>query len=645
MIKKIAFAIIALFCTALTAFAGRGGMYYKDFHVDAVVHANNVWEITETIEVNFLEPRHGIYRYIPYDIFIDQEIKNAEGEVEEKRLKYATDVELVSVEGSDYTSDYDGDNAMFKLGSADYTVTGLHTYVIKYKVSYPYDRNADVDFLFHTILPSDLEDEVKHFSFLVTFERPIAEYAKGKLQVHSGLWGSKGNSLNVKVEQTANTISGEAFDIPGYCGVTLYQMLNNGFYTGLEPNSSKPMYICLGISLALLLLIAIKLITISRPHITKQIEFYPPKGISSAEVGTIIDESVDDIDIASLIPWFASQGYLTIREVSESAGKKFTKHTKLELKRVKNIPNDAPKYQRTFFNVLFQDGSSCVRLDKIKEQPEQMKKVREQINNLYKGSEGDANDTSLSHLQFSTFLYIPLIIFTSFAFLFSYPGSYLDFDKLVAIAFGWTVPFASVWIYNVATSGSRHLDSSKSKIVVLILKIVLFIIVTFALSTFIFDEDSFLTKLIFLIVSVACFIITEFAGLLSVETPFRVEMMGKLLGLKEFIETAEKPRLESLLQDDPQYFYRLLPYALVFGISDKWSEQFKDIAMEQPSWYSGSSNFESHIFTNTMTSNLCSAASSAITTASHDSSSVSYSGGSGGGFSGGGGGGGGGGSW
>ncbi len=645
MMKKIAITLITLFCTALTALAGQGGMYYKDFHVEAVVHANNVWDVTETITVNFLEPRHGIYRYISYDLFIDQDVKNVKGEVEQKRLQYRTDIDFVSVEGSEYSTDYDDSNVMFKLGSPDYTVTGLKTYVLKYRISYPYDRNVDTDFLFHTVLPADLEDEVKHFSFVVTFDKPIAQYATSKLQVYSGAWGNKDNSLNVKVSEDGNTISGEVSDVPARSGVTLYQKLKNGFYEGkgLEPNSPKPMQVCFYISLALLVLIGIQLIFVTRPHVTKQIEFYPPEGISSAEVGTIIDESVDDIDIASLIPWFASKGYLTIREVSEERGKKFTKKTKLELKRIKGLPSDAPKYQKTFFDVLFAKGNTCVRLDKLEEQPEKMKEVHDQINNLYKGTEGDENDKSLSHTRLAYWLYLPLIITTTFAFLFSYPGSYCDVGLLLAIIFAWTTPFALGWFANLIFANSRYVDSTTSKVVVFIIKLVLFCIATITLAIFLFEEDSFMTESTFLITSILCFAITEFAGNFHIETPYRAQMMGKLLGLKEFIETAEKPRLESLLEDDPQYFYRLLPYALVFGISDKWAEQFKDIKMEKPSWYSGSSNLDSYMFSHTMANNLCSSTSSAITTVSHDSSSISSSGG--GGFSGGGGGGGGGGSW
>ena len=47
--------------------------------------------------------------------------------------------------------------------------------------------------------------------------------------------------------------------------------------------------------------------------------------------------------------------------------------------------------------------------------------------------------------------------------------------------------------------------------------------------------------------------------------------LGQILGLKDFIMTAEKDRLELLVKDDPQAFYSILPYAyprIVSVISD-----------------------------------------------------------------------------
>ena len=140
---------------------------------------------------------------------------------------------------------------------------------------------------------------------------------------------------------------------------------------------------------------------------------------------------------------------------------------------------------------------------------------------------------------------------------------------------------------------------------------------------------------------IVCFILNELAGRFHVDTSYRVKMMGRLLGFKEFIETAEKPRLEQLQTDDPQYFYKVLPYAMVFELSDQWEDLFKDIKVEKPEWYDSASPLMGAALTHNMVHNFSSTASSAITTISHSSSGGGFSGG----FSGGGGGGGGGGSW
>jgi hypothetical protein len=53
------------------------------------------------------------------------------------------------------------------------------------------------------------------------------------------------------------------------------------------------------------------------------------------------------------------------------------------------------------------------------------------------------------------------------------------------------------------------------------------------------------------------------------------ELLGKILGLKEFIETSEIDRIIELTNEDSQFFYKLLPYATVFGLTDLWSSKFE----------------------------------------------------------------------
>ena len=137
---------------------------------------------------------------------------------------------------------------------------------------------------------------------------------------------------------------------------------------------------------------------------------------------------------------------------------------------------------------------------------------------------------------------------------------------------------------------------------------------------------------------------------MPVKTKQGVEMYYKILGLEEFIKTAEKDRIK--WQEKENIFEKLLPYAIAFKLADKWTTTFKDIYKTPPKWLtSKDQDFLTNFNTLTLLSTLndfSSSATSALTTSTRSSGSGgSWSGGSsfGGGFSGGGFGGGGGSAW
>lgn len=116
------------------------------------------------------------------------------------------------------------------------------------------------------------------------------------------------------------------------------------------------------------------------------------------------------------------------------------------------------------------------------------------------------------------------------------------------------------------------------------------------------------------------------------------------LGFKMFIQKADKDRLERMLKDDPMYFEKTLPYAMVFGYTKSWSEKFEGLLTTPPSWYSSPgmyvNTFSPVDFGNSFDSGI-----KDIQSAFSSAPSSSGSDGGGGGFSGGGFGGGGGSSW
>ena len=145
--------------------------------------------------------------------------------------------------------------------------------------------------------------------------------------------------------------------------------------------------------------------------------------------------------------------------------------------------------------------------------------------------------------------------------------------------------------------------------------------------------------LITYIIGIICIVVLiVFAKIMPKRTPFGNEILGKLRGFKRFLETAEKPQLEALVNENPEYFYNILPYTYALGVSKVWMSRFETIAMQAPDWYVSynTSTFDMHEFNYFMNDTMKSAQSAMSSSPSSDS---------GGGSSGDGSGGGGGGSW
>lgn len=121
-------------------------------------------------------------------------------------------------------------------------------------------------------------------------------------------------------------------------------------------------------------------------------------------------------------------------------------------------------------------------------------------------------------------------------------------------------------------------------------------------------------------------------------------ILQKIKGFKLFLETAEKERLETLVDENPKYFYDILPYAYVLGVSDKWVSNFEGIAIEPVDWYTSYHPFNHMMFYHFINSTVQSSTKAMTSMPESSSSGGGFSSG-GGGFAGGGVGGGGGGSW
>jgi uncharacterized membrane protein YgcG len=155
-------------------------------------------------------------------------------------------------------------------------------------------------------------------------------------------------------------------------------------------------------------------------------------------------------------------------------------------------------------------------------------------------------------------------------------------------------------------------------------------------------------------VGISGILIAVIASKIDIRSKEGNELYYELKGLRMYIDTAEKHRIE--FHNDPEkfrgVFEELLPYAMVFGLEKKWAKEFEELYKDtQPDWYRGDFNaFDAYMLNrslNTLNKGVKSATTKAYGSSSGYRSSGWSSGGSGfsGGSSGGGGGGSGGGSW
>lgn len=132
--KKIVFFILALLCLPIAAGAqvlegqttiSLNQEIIRNFEVAAELTADRNLVITENIEYDFGQAqKHGIFRHIPESYIRDS-------------YNYSLRYEILSVlrdgKAEEYEKSRQGNNLILKIGEADTTITGKHTYSIQYK--------------------------------------------------------------------------------------------------------------------------------------------------------------------------------------------------------------------------------------------------------------------------------------------------------------------------------------------------------------------------------------------------------------------------------------------------------------------------------------------------------------------------------
>jgi len=581
------------------------GFSIHNYNIDIVVGENNVFHITEVIDCCFFkENKHGIYRDIPLINNVDRE--------DGTKNTYLASISNIKVDNI-YSKSTVNNMMRLKIGDPNKYVNVLESqvYTINYDYNLGKDRITSYDELYFNIIGTNWDVVIYNVYFTIQMPKSFDENLIG---FSSGFKGSTSNNVTYSVN--GNTISGKTnTKLNPKEALTIRLQLPENYFVG-EGNLADT-FLTLGFAIPLVLVIVtllIFLISYYRNRHPKTVEFYPPENLNSIDIALIYKGKISNKDLISLIVSLASKGYITIK-----GSKNFT------ITKIKEYDGD--NYQeKEFLNSLFKDSeTNNVTLDNLPNNSfvKDLSKITEITNK--KSYKAKYFDVKLS--------FFPIIIFFLFALALIIPG-------LILVYINWTMFL--IYLFPITIFPLLFYNSSPNTTTIIIIFSIFF--VCFPLALIFYQIANFGT--LFIISNIIGVICSIAIFLLTFKIHFRNKLGGKLyaqiLGFKNFIKTAEKARLEALCEENPSYFYKILPYAYVLGVSNVWIKKFEDIVIEKPVWYTSKTLNPYHYCTNLFTSAKKASTKSYNSSISGGSSGGSFSGG---GFSGGGFGGGGGGSW
>ena len=619
---------------AETIYAADNANFVTDrFDVTVEAGKDHVFHVEEVVKVRFTKASHGLYRYIPFQPkYYDVKHARVEGWEYDTKREYT---------GSDKNGSYG--NYIIRIGSEYEMVDGAQEYRISYDLIGTTDDSDKEDYLALDLFPTGWSTAVKKADLKLTMpEKPDWN----KVTIYYGEYG-KSTDLETadlasppKVIKDGRTLEIKAADLPQGVGFTLSGTLPDGYWNK-KPSRSLLKPLLYVIPVAVMLLMLFLWFFFGRdPRVVKPVEFYPPEGLTPAEVGYIIDGSLDNRDMSSMIMYMASKGYIKIREKKKGV---------FELIKANEVSDDEAAFVHRLYDGLFKgrkekDGEIKVNLNNLPAHfSEDVKTASEQIKSEYDdGPKRMFKEASKNaRLAGGILVILPLLLDL-------FLNEFINYYEVSLYMAAVPGVLSLIGLLLILSAYDGVHSNGRVKSMLKFLGGLFIMLIQFALLALIMGEEQAPGGVIALL-GVSMLISLWAEIFMWARTEANAALFGKILGFRSFIEKAEYQRIKMLSEENPEYYYDVMPYAMVMGMSAKWAKAFEKLKIRQPDWYEsydGNMMWNSMLYYNMMNSCNSSFKTQSIVIDSSDAGGMFTGGGfSGGGFSGGGFGGGGGGSW
>jgi uncharacterized protein (TIGR04222 family) len=599
----LALAVVSIGALATAATARAGALEtIRSYDVDITVQPDGDLAVVETIVYDFGSTQHhGIFRDIPTRLHYNDTYDR----LTPLRVDSVTDGSGTPLQ---YTIGDAGDGKTeIKIGNPDQLVTGVHEYQITYTVQGALNGFPNRDELYWNAIGDEWDVTIQRATVRVSTPGAITGVACFQGQQGSSdrcavsgfqgdtarfgetqIFPNQGLTVVVGIEKGAVTVqppilqerwnAARAFAITPVTGsaagaIAVVGIAGFGFFAwtrgrdrryqgsqvdqvmGNAGGASEP-------------------VPVGDADAEGPVEFAPPDGIRPGQIGTLIDEHANTVDVSATIVDLAVRGFLQIHEIPREGF-----FGKPDWSLVRSDADDAAllPYERMVLEGLFRDGNDTTLSALRTTFAERLAKVED---SLY----ADAREQGWFTMR---------------------PDRVRIRWRLLGL--GLTVLGIAITVVLAATT---HLG------------------------------------LIGLAALVVGLVFLFGAGRMPSRTAKGTAMLRRVRGYRRVIDTADRYMARWAEQENE--FPKMLPYAIVFGLTDKWAHTFQALAAQAPGgvasivpWYVASGAFSPDGFAHAIDG--FTVATSGTMTATPAGSGTSGFGG--GGFSGGGFGGGGGGSW
>jgi uncharacterized protein (TIGR04222 family) len=382
-------AAALLVLVAAPAWAQSAQEIIHDYRFEIEILPDGDVRITETIDYDFGTSRHhGILRTMPTRFYRDQVYD---------RVYRIEDVSVTASAGapSDTEVSQEGTSTVIRIGDPDVEISGRHTYTIAYRVEGALNAFADHDELYWNAIGDEWNVPIEQAEVTVHTPTDIR-----RVTCFQGYAGSTESCRAHKEGPSATFSAGRT--LQPFEGLSIVVAIPKGAVPQPEPilderwSAGRAFSLNAGTMTAAAVLLAVlggalfrmwsregrdrrflgspidqvmgttsgedETVPLGEGDFEAPVEFAPPENVRPGQIGTLLDERANVIDVTATIVDLAGRGFLLIQEIPREG--LFSK-TDWNLIRLEKDASELLPYEKELLDGLFRDGNE-VKVSELK---------------------------------------------------------------------------------------------------------------------------------------------------------------------------------------------------------------------------------------------------------------------------------------